>query len=219
LTFMYLGLEKIFYDMIKTISNCQTNQLHTISDLILTFLDFIDVGQYPERYSNKKYSQRNVGEIIGNVGSGEFIEKDLESIFDINKMVHEHAKENVMVIVGGKSVVNGVKQRGHSLGLFKRDNQYHVFDPNYEKGEAEIFSSADAASVEIDEQIAAVTKAKNQEKFVLELYVVKDPQSLAKHEVAINDSVIASKSVFWRVPKSQFKSLPEYSSGTKRYTI
>jgi hypothetical protein len=221
LSFMYMGLEKVFYQMIKTICDCPTNQLHTISDVILTFLDLIDVGQHPDRYSNNAYSQEDVGKIIGDVGEFKFLEKELNSIFEIHKMVNDHSKDNTMIVVSGLETKNGNKKSGHSIGLFKRHNQYHVFDSNYKDGIDKVFYRSDAVTVEIDECLASITQARNRDKVIVEFYVVRDPKLLSNFMPAKKDSGITGNSTFWNKRqnvKSKFVNMPEYSN-PKRYTI
>jgi hypothetical protein len=221
LSFMYLGLEKIFYQMIKTIAECPTNQLHTISDVILTFFDLIDVGQNPGRYSNNAYTQEDVGKIIGDVGEFKFVEKEINSIFEIHKLVNDYSKDKTMIVVSGIETDKGVKHSGHSIGLFKRGNQYHIFDSNYNDGIDKVFYTSDAATVEIDECLASITQARNRNKVLIELYVVREPKLLSKLLAAKNDITISGSPTLWkkgRNAKFKYVGIPEYTNN-KRYII
>jgi hypothetical protein len=67
LTMMSLGVEKLFYAIVRQICDCDDSNLLVMTDVITFFLDLIDRGQNPKNYSNNQCAQHNVDEIVGNV--------------------------------------------------------------------------------------------------------------------------------------------------------
>jgi hypothetical protein len=153
LAMMYLGLESLFYSMAKTIAECPDKQLHKIDKTITTFLEWIDLGQNPTRYSNNQYGQRDVAKIIGGVTEFAAVKKDISQ----DQLAHELkrvAQVNHMICFAGKGISKTTQLRsGHAIGVFiKRSKtnslQYCVYDPNYTTNKHKIFDTPETAAVE-----------------------------------------------------------------------
>jgi hypothetical protein len=151
LSMMSWNLEPLFYEMIKLIADCPLDQLHKIENTITLFLDWIEVGQFPGKYSNKECTQQNIDEIIGDVHklfskTGSLTQGELEE--EIKKL----RKDNYMLPITGWWNKGG-QEEGHSVGVFVRANRYHFFDPNYKSGKHQCFDTEPAVAKEIWERV------------------------------------------------------------------
>jgi hypothetical protein len=153
LTMMYLELEPLFYSMIQKIIDCPDHKLLRISKTITTFLDWIDLGQNPKKYSNKQYTQRNVAGIIGGVQDFAAVDRDFTES-QLRLELGKYALENNMICFAGKGQDKKTFEYiGHAIGVFIRKAKtgfydYCVYDPNYKKNRHTIFNTSTQAATE-----------------------------------------------------------------------
>lgn len=151
LTMMSWGVESLFFEMIKVIAECPVDQLDKIGNTIELFLDMIEVGQNPYKFSNNACTQQNVDEIIGEViklfgatatYSKTALEAELKKLAQENNMMAVTGwwEEKTTKVVGGISKTT-TQEKGHTVGVFVRRHRYHFFDPNFKKlGDLEYFT-------------------------------------------------------------------------------
>ncbi len=140
LTMMAWDMEALFYKMIRIIAECPQDQLVQVGNTINIFLDLIDVGQNPKKYSNNACTQNDIDEIIGEVYpllgvtanyTKDALGKNLKNLNQINNMlaIMGWRQERVTVIENGVSK-STIAEKGHTVGVFVRSGCYHFFDPN-----------------------------------------------------------------------------------------
>lgn len=135
LTMMAHNLENLFYNLVKEIAECPQDQLTEIHQTITTFLEWIEIGQHPEKHST--CTQRDTDQITG-----------IEKIYTLDTQLSQHsfqleikklAQENNMICIGANE---------HTIGLFYRHDVYHLFDSNYNHGKSTTFTSPKEAGKE-----------------------------------------------------------------------
>lgn len=141
LTMLSWGVESLFFAMIKIIAECPVDELVKIESVITLFLDWIEVGQQPQKYSNQAYTQQNLVEIIGEVNQIFAISKNF-SREDLRKQLRKlKQEENMMAVTGWWPDQETKMKAGHTVGVFIQNNNYHFYDPNDDKlgGEEFVF--------------------------------------------------------------------------------
>jgi hypothetical protein len=177
LTMMSWGLEPLFYNMVKEIAECPYHQLHRVYKTILSLFDWIDLGQNPSRYSNKKYSQYDIDKIIGNIPGSSYFEKK-HTLDKAADAVQKFATENTIVALSGNDIdAHGQRRHiGHAIGLFyRRSEGYCLFDSEYENGKPKKFATAKEAAVEINHRLFHNRLARGESKLEWRLAVAKRP--------------------------------------------
>jgi hypothetical protein len=153
LMMMSLDLEPLFYKMAKDISECPDGKLHTIHKKITTFLEWIDLGQNPQNYSNNTYQQRDVEHIIGGVTVVAAIKKNIVKA-DLPEELRKVTQENNMICFAGKDPDAAPHQAGgHAIGVFVRKTpsgnfNYCIYDSNYTDNKHKVFASSVKAAAE-----------------------------------------------------------------------
>jgi hypothetical protein len=151
---MSWGIESLFYKLVKEIAGCPDESLLGLHETITTFLDYINLGQYPEKHN---LSCNDVDKIIGVQRMGHKIDKNL-SESELQSEVYKVSEENNMAAISGwheaektnpDTKVKETVSIGHSIGLFFRDNKYCVYDSNYKSGKHKTFSFANQAAAEV----------------------------------------------------------------------
>ncbi len=130
LTMISWGLEGLFYEMIRIMTDCPFDQLSQIGYIMRLFFNLIDVGQNPSDYSNQDCTQDDIDEIIGEA-SRIFTMKKMLTQEDLEKRLKRFPKENTMMIITGcwQNKKTG-ESEGHTVGVFRRGEQYYLFDPS-----------------------------------------------------------------------------------------
>lgn len=136
LIMMSWKVEIHFYEIIKMIVDCLLKDLLQIDNIIVQFLECIDLGQRPGIYSDESCSQKDIEAIMGNV-SLPFSTRENFTMQDMENKILENMKaEGDMIVLQGWWPHKITKtEEGHSLGIIMRDGQYCLFDPNREEGE------------------------------------------------------------------------------------
>jgi hypothetical protein len=133
LTMMASNTENLFYDMVDCIAACPKDKLEDIHETILTFLEWIEIGQHPRDHFGEECKQHELHKIIGAdyVGS----HQNRTSRVELAKLIDDHAKPGAMVCLQGWSnTIKDNEEIGHTIGLFNRNGAYYLFDPNYCEG-------------------------------------------------------------------------------------
>jgi hypothetical protein len=216
LTMMYLGFEPLFYKMVKDITECPDGELHTIEKKITTFLEWIDLGQNPQNYSNNTYHQRDVAKIIGGVTEFSAVKKIISEPllpYELTKV----SQENHMICFAGKGMDKRTNRYGgHAIGVFVKKTptgkfNYSVFDPNYKSNRHKEFDSPEAAAMECWHR--AFASMIPQLMHLIEIDVVK-PQQLTQQVFIEPDMtkapVVATTSGYSRA--SLFRMAPPTSA-------
>jgi hypothetical protein len=179
LTMMYLDLEALFYNMVKEIVECPDTELQAIEKKIKIFLEWIDLGQVPEKYSNNTYSQRSVAHIIGGVTNVGVVEKTIFASnlpLELQKM----ARENHMIRFEGIGTNKHTHQFGaHAIGVFIKTTlsgklKYCVFDSNYNNNKHKEFYSHKTAAKECWSRAFYAIQLQSQN--LIHMDVVKPPE-------------------------------------------
>lgn len=192
LTMMSWGVESLFYEMIKLIGDCPVDQLSKIQNTITLFLDWIEVGQFPGKYSNQACTQQNVDEIIGEVQKL-FSETRKFTKEEMGVEIQKLTKENNMTSVTGwwKNKVTQLEE-GHTVGVFVRDKHYHFFDPNYKSGKATEFYSKSNVVDEAWQRVfqnLGVTAGESEKFSINSVFRAEAPKSTGSYTPALFGSV------------------------------
>lgn len=135
-------LEKEYYATNKKIIQCPRVMLADLEDdvSVQKFIAQTEYAQNPEKYSAEStVRQIDVDRIQGT--QSELFFKDWISLGSFIQLLEKHAKAMPAI-----TVANFLSH--HTMGIYFRDNQYHVFDSNYESGQAKIFDTPLQAATE-----------------------------------------------------------------------
>jgi hypothetical protein len=193
LTMMSWKLEYLFYKMIKEIANCPDDQLQSIHKTIISFFDWIDIGQNPGHYSGNKYNQVDIDKIIGTIDGMNFFKKHY-SLDEAANVVKKCVTKNTIVVLAGHDIDRNGKTRniGHAIGLFYRASEgYSVFDPDHENGKPRVFASAHDAANEANLRIFPNASACGVRKFTWQVAVAKRPAPLPNESQIQNTRLVA----------------------------
>lgn len=131
------------YAVNKKIIQCHRTKLVEFEDDIdvQKLIAQAEYAQNPEQYSvGKTVRQIDVDSILGTLP--ELLFSEWISLKSFADLLDKHAKARPAV-----TVANFLSH--HTVGIHFRDNQYHVFDTNYESGEAKIFNTSLEAVKEV----------------------------------------------------------------------
>jgi hypothetical protein len=172
LTMMSWGLESLFYKLVKQIAECPNPALLQIHKEIMTFLEWIDLGQSPEKHSNNTCFQQDVEKIIGVTSIEKIHQKLSEAELSIQLQKVSHDKNTMATITGWCNVevtnpltnVKTMKEKGHTLGLFYKNHAYCLYDCNYEDGEHKVIPFVDKTTKEARHRLFDALKSRPGEK-------------------------------------------------------
>ena len=167
---MSWGVEALFFNILKVIGDCPEDQLMSIQNTLLLFLELIEIGQYPRNFSKQTCTQQNVDEIIGDVRelfakTQDYTKAEMET--EISRLASER---NMLAISGWWQDEKTKMMKGHSTGVFFRSSAYHCnayhYDANYKKLGSRIFSSRQALVAELWERIFTNLEVKVTDKAI-----------------------------------------------------
>lgn len=134
---MSKNTEKWFYDMVKLIVDTPKEKFGDIEIEIEKFISHIEWLQKPEKYvpSIRQMDIDQTIEVPKELPlSSIFIPSQLDSVLELV------IQPNKMVCISGPD---------HSIGIMRRGNTYHIYNPNYATGVAKILDSTKALRYEL----------------------------------------------------------------------
>ncbi|MDR3476731.1 MAG: hypothetical protein P4M14_01705 [Gammaproteobacteria bacterium] len=173
---MSWNVESLFYSMVKEIVECPFEKLHQCYKTLLTFFEWIDIGQNPGAYSNRKWSQIDIDWIVGTPRMNYFVKKCTadEGALEIKRLV----TENTIVTLAGCDInVAGQKNPiAHAVALFYRKREgYYLFDSGYKDGQPTRFASAKELAAEANICVFPQSIRQNHKMFEWKLAVSPRP--------------------------------------------
>jgi hypothetical protein len=137
LTMMASNTEMLFYKMVDQIAECRDDELLMNYQTIATFLEWIEPGQYPDKYFGNNCHYADLSTIIGTAQVETTQGKTTKQ--QLTKILEERAKPGFMMSIHGwgESFVDKT-YAGHTVALFNRNGEYHVFNSNYPEGRARV---------------------------------------------------------------------------------
>jgi hypothetical protein len=173
---MSWNVESLFFSILKEIVECPFEKLHQCYKTLLTFFEWIDIGQNPGAYSNRKWSQIDIDWIIGTPRMSYFVKNcsTNEGALEIKRLV----TQNTIVTLAGFDL-NAAGQRnpiGHTVALFYRKKEgYYLFNSGYKDGQPTRFVSAKEVAVEANNCLFPQSIKQNHKIFEWKLAVSPRP--------------------------------------------
>jgi hypothetical protein len=143
------GREEEFYQMIKEIIDCPETELHKIAGSIDKMRRSMDKKQYPRRhyyrYSYFHMDYPNIDLLLKaqkqTVFDGAYTITNLENLFN------ESINNEDMICISTDN--KGKNAENHTIGVFKRNETFYLYDSNFLSGRAYVYRTADSLVSEI----------------------------------------------------------------------
>lgn len=186
LKWMAKNKELDLYHLIKKIVNTPDEHLLSIAMSIELLYRKINQKQnpkhYPKKYPQKNLSYYDVAKILG-------INK--QHIFDclytkkqLSDFIQSHTKDgNIFCVTSGFSYLIDGKYTKHTIGMYVRGNQIHIFDPNYTSGQSKLLFDSQEAASEMLDRLYTVFNLQIPAQCPLEIKLLRYPQptSIPQH--------------------------------------
>lgn len=134
--------EDWFYAVIKKIIDQPQDKLaeldHDVD--VLKFISQIEFAQNVNIISTRRIRQIDVDKVLET--PHEYYKVDYFSVKSLAKFIEQHAAERAAFVLGAPDSL-------HDVAIYCRDNQYHVFDANFDSGEAKSYDLAHEATYEM----------------------------------------------------------------------
>lgn len=167
------GTEQDFYALKRKIIHYpkyKIDEMHEDAE-IQEFIKQVQTAQDPQKYSTTLVRQIDVDKILQT--SPQLYFRDWISIRSFAEILRKYS-------VSYSSITASSWDSFHSMGIYFRDYQFHVFDPNYKSGEAKKFHTALEAGREMTECLY-ISFGKNCPQWISNMCVMMNNLSSRKN--------------------------------------